>query len=251
VIPARPYAGMAETWAADAALVYGPLARHLVDAGPDIVAGSSALDAGAGPGVAGDVLRARGAQVVSVDSDPDMVAACPTPAFVADVTDLPFEPGTFDLVVAAFVVNHLPDPAAGLAELRRVTRPGGAVLVSTFADARPAAKNAVDAVAVRYGYAPPDWYAQVQACAHGVGSAAAVERVLCAAGFRRCRVTETAVDVGDADVVRYRLALPQLHHFVAALPPDLRTAFVTDATAAVRATGEPFAPVVVEAVATA
>ena len=44
--------------------------------------------------------------------------------------DLPFEEGSFDLVVLADVLEHLADPAAGLARAVRWCRPGGAVLVS-------------------------------------------------------------------------------------------------------------------------
>jgi len=44
--------------------------------------------------------------------------------------DLPFEPESFDLVVLADVLEHLVDPAAGLARAAAWCRPGGAVLVS-------------------------------------------------------------------------------------------------------------------------
>ncbi|HEV2785625.1 MAG TPA: class I SAM-dependent methyltransferase [Solirubrobacteraceae bacterium] len=44
--------------------------------------------------------------------------------------DLPFDPGSFDLVVLADVLEHLADPAAGLARAVGWCRPGGAVLVS-------------------------------------------------------------------------------------------------------------------------
>ena len=118
----RQYAGLAEVWAADATLAYGPMARHLVDRAPFDLGGVRALDAGAGSGVAGDALRARGARVVAADREFDMASYGARPAVTADVTALPFRSGAFDVVVAAFVVNHLPDPTAGLTELRRVTR---------------------------------------------------------------------------------------------------------------------------------
>ena len=252
-VAAPGYAGLAARWATDAALVYGPLADHLVGRATVPLAEAAALDAGAGTGTAGDALRARGARVVGADREPDMVAHGARPAVVADVTALPFRDGTFDLVVAAFVVNHLPDPVAGLAELRRTTRAGGQVLVSTFSDHRAAAKEAVDAAAAAHGFVAPWWYAEFRTHARAVGGAAAVEQVLAAAGFARWRVTEAPIDVGlgdPADVVRYRLATPQLSRFVATLPDAVRAELVADATEAVRATGEPFAPVVVEAVAT-
>jgi SAM-dependent methyltransferase len=246
------YAGLAEAWATDATLAYGPLARHLVARAPFDLRGVRALDAGAGSGVAGDELRSRGAHVVAADREFDMSSHGARPAVTADVTALPFRDRAFDVVAAAFVVNHLPDPVAGLSELRRVTRRGGAVLASTFSEDRAAAKGAVDAVAAAHGFVAPAWYADLQECAHAVGDPASVERALAAAGFAHWSVTEEPVDVGltePADVVRYRLAVPHLHQFATSLPADARAAFVADAVEAVRRTGERFAPLVVEAVA--
>jgi ubiquinone/menaquinone biosynthesis C-methylase UbiE len=250
------YAGMAGAWANGAALAYGPMARHLVARAPCALEGALALDAGAGSGVAGDALRAGGARVVAADREFDMAAydAAAGPAVTADVTMLPFRNESFDVVTAAFVINHLPDPATGLAELRRVTRPGGAVLASTFSGDRSAAKFAVDEVAAEYGFVPPDWYLGFRDTAQGFDDPESVERAVAAAGFSEWTVTEEAVDVGlsdPADVVRYRLGMPHLHRFAAGLPDDVRGSFVAEATEAVRRTGERFAPMVVEAVAIA
>ena len=246
------YAGVAGAWATDATLAYGPMARHLVARAPLDLRGVRALDAGAGSGLAGEAMRRRGARVVAADREFDMASHGARPAVTADVTALPFRDGTFDVVVAAFVVNHLPDPVAGLTELRRVTLPGGAVLASTFSVDRAAAKGAVDAVAAAHGFVPPKWYADLQERAHAVGDPASVEWALAAAGFARWTVTEEPVDVGlteAADVVRYRLAVPHLHAFVASMTPEAHVAFVADAVEAVRRTAERFAPVVIEAVA--
>lgn len=43
----------------------------------------------------------------------------------ADVAALPYEDGRFDLVLAAHVLEHLPDPVTALGEMRRVLAPGG------------------------------------------------------------------------------------------------------------------------------
>jgi ubiquinone/menaquinone biosynthesis C-methylase UbiE len=49
---------------------------------------------------------------------------------VADAQSLPFDPASFDLVLACEVLEHLPDPAASLGEIERVCTPGGHVIVS-------------------------------------------------------------------------------------------------------------------------
>ena len=60
----------------------------------------------------------------------------PLTAVAGDVLDLPFGNHGFDAVTAGFVINQV-RPADGLAELARITRPGGAVLASTWASRPP------------------------------------------------------------------------------------------------------------------
>ncbi|HEX5380518.1 MAG TPA: class I SAM-dependent methyltransferase [Phenylobacterium sp.] len=50
---------------------------------------------------------------------------------VADAAALPFADQSFDVVVACHMLYHLPDPAAGVAEIARVLAPGGTALVAT------------------------------------------------------------------------------------------------------------------------
>ncbi len=52
----------------------------------------------------------------------------------ADLTKLPFATGFFDAVVCGYVLEHLPDPRPGLAELARVMRPGGKLLLLATED---------------------------------------------------------------------------------------------------------------------
>lgn len=52
------------------------------------------------------------------------------PSAWADGTRLPFADGAFDSVLATQVLEHVPEPAALLAEVSRVTRPGGLLLLS-------------------------------------------------------------------------------------------------------------------------
>ncbi|MGW8256621.1 MAG: class I SAM-dependent methyltransferase [Thermoguttaceae bacterium] len=53
---------------------------------------------------------------------------------VADLTRLPFPSGTFDCVTCGYVLEHVPDPKVGLAELSRVMMPGARMLLLTTED---------------------------------------------------------------------------------------------------------------------
>jgi ubiquinone/menaquinone biosynthesis C-methylase UbiE len=52
----------------------------------------------------------------------------------ADLTRIPFATGMFDAVVCGYVLEHLPDPRPGLAELARVMRPGAKMLLLVTED---------------------------------------------------------------------------------------------------------------------
>jgi len=53
---------------------------------------------------------------------------------VADVTSLPFANDSFDGITCGYVLEHLPDARPGLAELSRIMRPGGRILLLTTED---------------------------------------------------------------------------------------------------------------------
>ncbi|HEV2362457.1 MAG TPA: class I SAM-dependent methyltransferase [Acidimicrobiales bacterium] len=155
------YAGAARRWAEGASIVYAPIARQLVATSPHPLAGRRVLDVGAGTGIAGAVLSEVGARPVASDLSHDMLAWRAydrPPAVVADVTALSFAARSFDDTVAAFVLNHLVEPASGIAEICRVTRPGGAVLACVYANAsRSEVREAIDQAAQRDGWTIPDW----------------------------------------------------------------------------------------------
>ncbi|HET8527302.1 MAG TPA: class I SAM-dependent methyltransferase [Gaiellaceae bacterium] len=93
------------------------------------------LDAGCGPGWHGARIAERtGAHVVAADQSPRMVelaAERGLEAVVADVQTLPFDDAAFDCVLAAWMLYHVRDLDRGVAELRRVLRPGGLLVAAT------------------------------------------------------------------------------------------------------------------------
>jgi ubiquinone/menaquinone biosynthesis C-methylase UbiE len=83
------------------------------------------LDVGCGSGEFAERLAREGIDVVAVDQSDRMVElsrARGLDAHVADVQDLPFEDGEFDVAVANFMLYHVPDVHLGLAQLARVAR---------------------------------------------------------------------------------------------------------------------------------
>lgn len=101
------------------------------------VSGRRILDAGCGAGPLAAALRDRGAQVTCFDSSTAMVALAQRRlgpdvlVLAADLAEpLPFGTGDFDDVVASLVLHYLEDWAGPLAELRRVLRPGGRLILA-------------------------------------------------------------------------------------------------------------------------
>jgi SAM-dependent methyltransferase len=93
------------------------------------------LEVGPGRGeLAERMQRELDARVVAVDQSERMVeltAARGVEAIVGDVQDLPFRDGSFDCVVAAWMLYHAPDVHRAVRELRRVLRPAGRLVAVT------------------------------------------------------------------------------------------------------------------------
>ncbi|GGR60786.1 demethylmenaquinone methyltransferase/2-methoxy-6-polyprenyl-1,4-benzoquinol methylase [Nocardioides luteus] len=99
--------------------------------------GELVLDLAAGTGTSSQPFLDAGAEVVPTDFSIGMLQvgkeAKPHLPFTAgDGTRLPYRDGTFDAVTISFGLRNIVDPAAGLRELRRVTRPGGRIVVCEF-----------------------------------------------------------------------------------------------------------------------
>jgi SAM-dependent methyltransferase len=109
------------------------------------------LDVGCGEGELARHLPPGG--WIGLDRSAAMLAAAPRPAVHGDATALPFPDASQPAVALLYVLYHLPEPAAALAEARRVVRPGGLVAVAApsrhdspeLAHALPAAPLTCDA----------------------------------------------------------------------------------------------------------
>jgi SAM-dependent methyltransferase len=86
-----------------------------------------AVDVGAGSGRWASLCAARGASAIAVDFCHEMLLRSAAPAIEADARRLPLPNSWADLVICAFALGYAFET---FAELRRIVRPGGMVLVS-------------------------------------------------------------------------------------------------------------------------
>ncbi len=108
---------------------------------PHLTPGTSVLDVGCGPGsiTLDFAALVAPAAVVGLDRSPEVIAQASALASerginnvtftTGDLYSLDIADGTFDVVHAHQVLQHLTDPVAALREMRRVARPGGIVAV--------------------------------------------------------------------------------------------------------------------------
>jgi SAM-dependent methyltransferase len=120
----------AYTGATTAVDVRVPLVAAVVEARPGRV-----LEVGCGWGeLAQWISGETAAALAAIDLSPHMVQLARergVDASVADVQALPFSDGAFDVVVAAWMLYHVPDLELAVAEIARVLVPGGRLVAST------------------------------------------------------------------------------------------------------------------------
>ncbi len=106
------------------------------------LAGARLLDVGCGGGLLAEALARAGAAVTAIDLAPAMIDAARSHAAasalqidyrVASAESLAAaQPATFDVATCMELLEHVPDPAAMLASLAQLLRPGGQLFVSTI-----------------------------------------------------------------------------------------------------------------------
>jgi demethylmenaquinone methyltransferase / 2-methoxy-6-polyprenyl-1,4-benzoquinol methylase len=95
--------------------------------------GGSVLDVATGTGLVAERLLAQGHRVIGLDQSPDMLAVARgrfgdrVELVEASATSIPFPDASFDHLTFTYLLRYVDDPAATLAELARVVRPGGTV----------------------------------------------------------------------------------------------------------------------------
>jgi demethylmenaquinone methyltransferase/2-methoxy-6-polyprenyl-1,4-benzoquinol methylase len=96
--------------------------------------GARILDVASGTGLVARALAARGYRVTGLDaSEPMLGYGAPAgPRVVGRAESLPFSDAAFDALTFTYLLRYVDDPAATLAELARVLKPGGAIASLEF-----------------------------------------------------------------------------------------------------------------------
>jgi ubiquinone/menaquinone biosynthesis C-methylase UbiE len=201
------------------------------------------LDVGTGVGTLLSDLRAAfpGAQVLGVDRSRGMLALAPAASAraVMDATHLAVRSESVDLVLQAFVLFHLEDPALGLYEARRVLRPRGRLGTMTWgAELESRATRTWTACLDEHGAreADPDTLARHEL----VDTPEKMAALLSAAGFRaeRCWAGDLERPLDLETLLRLRTSMASSRQRFESLDPAAREACLASA----RRRMESFAP---------
>ena len=112
--------------------------------------GARALDVACGPGFVTMALAARFGAVAGIDATDRLIARARTEAAargianiafaMADVCRMPLRADSFDAVACRFAFHHFSDPRGVLAEMKRVCRPGGRMVIVDMTTSEDAAR---------------------------------------------------------------------------------------------------------------
>lgn len=129
--------------------------RHAILDATGSLAGKTVADIGCGTGRFTTNLERHADHVIGLDPDPSMLAVAArrtqAPLVVGDGHELPFAGHRFDLTIAITVCEFATDPAAVVAELSRITRPGGRVVVGALN------RHSTWGIANRHQFSQPPW----------------------------------------------------------------------------------------------
>jgi SAM-dependent methyltransferase len=123
-----------------------------------VTSGTRYLDVGCGAGMAAQIAATRGAQVSGIDAAEPLldIARLRTPGGdfrQGDLEALPFDDHSFDVVTGFNSFQYAGNPAVALGAARRVTKPGGAVVIMTWGN--PDRMEAASLVAAMRPLMPP------------------------------------------------------------------------------------------------
>lgn len=178
-------------------LYHGPIVRELsrvLRAHP----GRDVLNVGSGPFFELAELRDAGARYSLCDVDPRAMTMARElygdrlvrTDVIAPDAPLPYDAGSFDLVVSMDVIEHVKDPPPWLAELSRVLRPGGRLFLTTpnygFSSLGLIERTVLEVIARRQGFSRRDLHPSKF-------SRSRLRRTLAEAGFEQVQVKQLAL----------------------------------------------------------
>jgi SAM-dependent methyltransferase len=151
------------------------IAATMRDSGEELVKelgitnGMQVLDLGSGDGTTALPAARLGAEVVAIDIARNLVEAGARRAADEGLTNIRFEQGdathldgvaddSFDLVVTIFGAMFAPDPFAAAAEMVRVTKPGGRVVMGNWIPGDPTLVAQILKISAAYAPPPPEGF---------------------------------------------------------------------------------------------